>query len=37
MSSSKFLTLDANVFVAALKADEPYDAGSRKPMISVMG
>jgi len=24
MSSSKFLTLDANVFVAALKADEPY-------------
>jgi predicted nucleic acid-binding protein len=37
MSSSKFLTLDANVFVAALKADEPYSERCSEILSRVPG
>jgi len=37
MSSSKFLTLDANVFVAALKADEPYSEKCSEILSRVPG
>jgi predicted nucleic acid-binding protein len=37
MSSNKFLTLDANVFVAALKADEPYSERCSEILSRVPG